>query len=120
MRVDTCCSGVSVAMNEHTSVSASVPSLLPSGVDDLRGSLLELIKVCPVERCNPVDCPLFLLRKMNYRQRLHWFGLLGRADLEYLALYHYVCMNIRLGGRGEVHVPTDNLRRQRVQAEVKE
>jgi hypothetical protein len=76
-----------------------VPSLLPLSVDDLRASLLELIEVCPAEQCNPADCPLFQLRKMNHRQRLDWFASLDRADLEYLAAYHYACMNIRLGAR---------------------
>jgi hypothetical protein len=78
-------------------VSASVPTLLPTSVDELRASLLELINVCPVEQCNPADCPLFMLRKMNPAQRLQWFASLSQADLEYLANYHYACMNIRLG-----------------------
>lgn len=108
MGVDTRCSGARVTWNAHTSMSASVSSLLPLGVDDLRASLSELVKVCPVERCNPADCPLFMLRKMNYRRRLQWFALLDRADLEYLAVYHYVCMNIKLGGRGDVPVRAGN------------
>lgn len=120
MRVDTRCSGVSVPWNVHTSMSASVSSLLTLGVDDLRASLSELINVCPVERCNPADCPLFRLRKMNYGQRVQWFASLDRADLEYLAIYHYVCMNIKLGGRGEVSVPADNPRWRSVQYKVKD
>jgi hypothetical protein len=74
-----------------------MPSSSSSSVDDLRASLLELLNACPVEHCNPPDCPLFLLRKMNPRQRLEWFLALDRADLEYLAAYHYACMNVRLG-----------------------
>jgi len=89
-------------------MTAPVKPQLPSSVDALRASLLELINVCPVERCNPADCPLFMLRKMNYRRRLQWFASLDRADLEYLAIYHYVCMNIKLGGRGGVSVPAGN------------
>lgn len=73
---------------------------LPSSVGDLRASLLELIDACPVERCNPADCPLFPLRKMNYRQRRLWFLALSPTDLEYLAAYHNVCMNVRLSARG--------------------
>jgi len=80
-------------------MTALVQLLLPSSVDGLRASLLELINVCPVEQCNPADCPLFPLRKMDHRQRLHWFASLDRTDLEYLAAYHYVCMNVRLGAR---------------------
>ena len=86
-------------MEAHKTMSASVRSLLPASVDVLRDNLLELVNVCPVEQCNPADCPLFPLRKMDYRQRLHWFAALARTDLEYLAAYHYVCMGVRLDAR---------------------
>ena len=72
---------------------------LPSSVSELRASLLELLNTCPVDHCNPADCPLFPLRKMKYRDRLLWFCALGRDDLEYLASYHHVCMNIKLDAR---------------------
>lgn len=78
-------------------MSAPVPMPLPSSVDALRASLLDLLNVCPVEGCNPDDCPLSALREMDHRQRLQWFASLDRADLEYLAAYHYVCMNVKLG-----------------------
>jgi hypothetical protein len=67
--------------------------------DQLRASLLELIDVCPVTQCNPRDCPLFALRNMNIDQRQRWFEALHRTDLEYLAGYHYVCMNLQLRAR---------------------
>jgi hypothetical protein len=70
---------------------------LPSSVDGLRAGLLGLVNVCPVEKCNPPDCPLFALRELDHRRRLEWFSALKEADLEYLAVYHYVCMNARLG-----------------------
>jgi hypothetical protein len=72
---------------------------LTLSVSELRASLLDLIKICPVDLCNPVDCPLFPLRKMNYRHRLLWFSALSHDDLEYLAAYHNVCMGIKLGAR---------------------
>ena len=78
-------------------INAPVQLPLPSSVDALRASLLDLINVCPVEECNPADCPLFALREMGHRERLHWFASLDRADVEYLAAYHYVCMKIKLG-----------------------
>jgi hypothetical protein len=80
-------------------MSASVRALLPASVDVLRDNLVELVNVCPVERCNPADCPLFPLRKMNYQQRLLWFAALNRADLEYMTAYHYVCMGVKLDTR---------------------
>lgn len=72
---------------------------LPSSLDGLRAGLLELVNICPVEKCNPADCPLFALRELTHRQRLDWLGALNQADLEYLAIYHYVCMNIKLGAQ---------------------
>ena len=72
---------------------------LPSSLDGLRAGLLELVNICPVEKCNPADCPLFALRGLNRRQRHEWLGALNQADLEYLAIYHYVCMNIKLGAQ---------------------
>jgi hypothetical protein len=104
-RVDTLDPGVSLTWNKQPSMTVSVPSPLPLNVDELRASLLELINTCPVEQCNPADCPLFVLRNVDHRQRLHWFASLGKADLEYLAAYHYTCMNLRLGERGRVSLP---------------
>ncbi len=80
-------------------MTAPMQPPLPSSVGELQANLSEVLNACPVEQCNPADCPLFPLRKMNYRQRLLWFCALGRADLEYLAAYHNVCMNIKLNAR---------------------
>ena len=75
---------------------------MPSSDDALRASLMELIEVCPVEQCNPSDCPLFLLRILERRQRLHWIKSLERTDLEYLAAYHHICMNVRIEGKSRL------------------
>jgi hypothetical protein len=64
--------------------------------DELRASLLSLTKICPVDECNPKDCPLYSLRKMELMQRLQWFNALGEDDLVYLATYHHVCMNLKV------------------------
>jgi len=80
-------------------MTAPMQPPLPSSISELRASLLELLNTCPVEQCNPADCPLFSLRQKNYRQRLLWFCALGREDLEYLAAYHHVCMNLKLNAR---------------------
>ena len=79
--------------------TASFRSSLPASVEALRASLLDLVNICPVERCNPADCLLFPLRKMDRRGRRLWFYALNRTDLEYLATYHHVCMNVRLNAR---------------------
>jgi len=64
--------------------------------DELRASLLSLAKNCPVDECNPKDCPLYSLRKMEPMQRLQWFNALTEDDLVYLATYHHVCMDIKV------------------------
>jgi len=89
----------------HKTMNAPAQTRLPSSVSELRASLLELLDTCPVDRCNPVDCPLFSLRKVDYRKRLLWFCALNRDDLEYLAAYHHVCMNLKLDAR---RVPSEN------------
>jgi len=62
----------------------------------LRKSLRELADVCPVEECNPRDCPLSEVRKLKPAARLRWINDLSEADLRFLATYHHVCMNIMI------------------------
>ena len=70
----------------------------PKGkVEELRAALLDVLNACPVDQCNPNDCPLYALREMDFDRRLQWLNALNRADLEYLAAYHYVCMRLRAG-----------------------
>lgn len=67
-----------------------------SSVEALRSGLLDILTACPADQCNPSDCPLYCLRGLDYPRRLQWLNALGRSDLEYLALYHYTCMKIKL------------------------
>jgi len=62
-----------------------------SPAEELRTRLLEVVNTCPVEQCNPADCPLYRLREWDLSRRLRWLNALNRADLEYLAAYHHVC-----------------------------
>jgi len=91
-------------------MNAPFQPILPVASGELRAGLAELINICPADQCNPVDCPLFPLRKMNRHRRLLWFGALSRGDLEYLAAYHHVCMSLKLNagrsGQPGVAVPT--------------
>jgi hypothetical protein len=64
--------------------------------DLLRASLISLTERCPGVECNPEDCPLFRLRKMKPSARLQWFQALTEEDLDFLAAYHHVCMNVKL------------------------
>ena len=65
-------------------------------LDVLRNSLLEVLAVCPADHCNPADCPLYCLRGLDMPRRLQWLRSLNRSDLEYLAIYHHVCMKLKL------------------------
>ena len=67
--------------------------------DELRDSLFSLTKACPVENCNPQDCPLFAVRKMNPSKRLEWFNALSMDGLSYLAAYHHICMGRKLSSK---------------------
>jgi len=73
--------------------------------DELRATLLSLTKACPVDECNPKDCPLYSVRKMEPMQRLQWFNALSEDDLVYLATYHHVCMNIKVALKSGENFP---------------
>lgn len=81
--------------------TAALNTLSQRGKDELRASLLSLTRACPVDGCNPKDCPLYSLRKMEPMQRLQWFNALSEDDLFYLATYHHVCMNIRVASKSD-------------------
>ena len=74
-------------------------------VERLRDELVCLVETCPVDRCNPVDCPLFGLRNLAIKERLRWFGALREEDLRYLAGYHYVCMKVKLASQPDAGRP---------------
>lgn len=77
--------------------------------DELRASLFPLVEICPVEECNPEECPLYLLRKKKYTERLEWINALSEQDLAFLAAYHDVCLNVKLNETptGENHLSPD-------------
>jgi len=80
-------------------MTKSAPSLTPVAhlpLDELRACLSGLAEFCSVDRCNPVECPLFALRTLEPADRLRWFNALSEDDLSYLAAYHHVCMSVKL------------------------
>lgn len=85
-------------------VNAHVP------IDELRAGLVGLAYCCPVDRCNPAECPLYLLRKLPPAERLLWLDSLNEADTQYLALYHKVCMTIKLEKRRSPSSPNPHKR----------
>jgi hypothetical protein len=62
----------------------------------LRANLFSFAQACPVEDCNPAECPLYQLRQMKYTERLEWLNALSEEDLAYLTAYHDVCLNLKL------------------------
>lgn len=68
---------------------------------ELLANLLELVEACPAEQCNPVDCPLYELRKMTPPERLDWLRSLPEPDQRFLASYHYICLATKLRGAAE-------------------
>jgi hypothetical protein len=64
---------------------------------ELITAVLSLMEFCPVEDCNPDDCPLYNVRKLKHPQRNKWLSALGEDDLAYLLAYHDVCLNLKMG-----------------------
>jgi hypothetical protein len=60
-----------------------------------RDLILRLAVDCPVDRINPLDCPLYLIRKLELPERLKWFDALTADDLQYLSTYHCICMKFK-------------------------
>jgi len=69
--------------------------------EELRAELRPLIEFSPVDKSNPKDCPLHLLRKAKRPQRLEWLNALDEDDLAYLAAYHHVCLHTKTASKPE-------------------
>jgi hypothetical protein len=67
--------------------------------DELQAYILGVATACPLEQCNPEDCPLFELRRLEPGVRMAWLKTLEESDLEYLASYHFVCLNLKVEKR---------------------
>jgi hypothetical protein len=79
--------------------------ILPSIPADLLPTILEVLDACPVDHCNPTDCPLFALRSLPRRKRVLWLNALSEDDLRYLAAYHKVCMGLKLAAHPPASKP---------------
>jgi len=71
----------------------------------LRAELMTLIERCPADLCNPEDCPLFPVRQLNDQERLECLDSLTPAEMEYLACYHYVCLQLKLAAHPVLQTP---------------
>jgi hypothetical protein len=67
---------------------------------ELVAAALSLMELCPVEDCNPDDCPLHNVRKLKPAQKYKWLSALNEDDLAYLLAYHDVCLHVKMGMTG--------------------
>ena len=58
----------------------------------------ELSIACPYAKDNPVECPLFEIRKRELLESFEWVEQLPDALLRYLVDYHAVCISLRQAG----------------------
>lgn len=68
----------------------------PQRRSELLDALLQVAMSCPVDHTNPVDCPLFLIRKIDLTERIQWFNSLSDDELNYLASYHGICLKTKI------------------------
>jgi hypothetical protein len=64
--------------------------------NELRAAVLSLVEFCPIDECNPEECPLHKVRKLKRPERLEWLSALSEDDLAHLTAYHHVCLNLKL------------------------
>ena len=69
------------------------------GIRWLERQALALAAMCPVERSNPSNCPLFGVRTLGARERRAWIHGLSHEDLEYLISYHACCVAARTAAK---------------------
>ena len=58
----------------------------------LNEQLAEFVPACPWARRNPIECPLYDLRKQKVATMAKWIDGLSVAEKEYLVLYHECCL----------------------------
>lgn len=62
----------------------------------LERQAMNLSKRCPVDRSNPINCPLCDLRLLGARVRRVWVHALTLEELQYLVLYHANCASVKM------------------------
>lgn len=55
-------------------------------------AILGLAAKCPFDQTNPVECPLYALRKRSMRERYAWVRAQSPATLEALYQHHRNCL----------------------------
>ena len=74
-------------------------SVSPDGLrTKLERQAMALSKRCPVDRSNPINCPLCDLRLLGPRDRCGWVHALTLDELQYLVLYHVSCAAVKNHG----------------------
>lgn len=61
--------------------------------------IIQLSSSCPfADSSNPHYCPLHEVRKMSPEARCDFFAMLNNEDLDYLRLYHEICLQVMTDG----------------------
>ena len=80
-------------------MKASANKQTTSRKNELHAAVLSLAEFCPVDECNPENCPLHNVRKLTHTQRFKWLSALSEEDMDYLTAYHHVCLNLKLASK---------------------
>jgi len=68
---------------------------------ELEAKVFGLAMACPCDQGNPIDCPLYQIRKMSLRERHGWAHGLSETAMEALLDYHEKCST------GKMNCPVD-------------
>ena len=63
----------------------------------LHGKIVALSVACPVDECNPVECPLHEVRKMTLRERYEWSKSISEDEAIKLVQHHIKCVEEKIG-----------------------
>ena len=63
---------------------------------ELEARVFGLAVACPCDQGNPIDCPLYEIRKMSLRQRHVWAHSQSEEDMRALLEHHEKCSAMKL------------------------
>jgi len=64
--------------------------------EKLRAEVISLGQFCPIDECNPEDCPLYDFRRLKHPEQMLWLNGLSQDELAYLIAYHQIYLNTQI------------------------
>jgi len=64
----------------------------------LQGRVVALSVACPVDECNPPECPFHKLRKLPLRDRYEWVKGISEEEALRLLAFHEKCVEEKISG----------------------